>query len=102
MTKIEFKQKMTDIKQKMEKILSELEDCDAYIFNQYEFRHFHSQIKEHLDRIIYILDNFESRNTSDKWHDNSFNEFNNLLTFFTNKWERLKKIKFIPPRSFNL
>ena len=102
MNRQEFKQKMNDIKQKMEKIKSELEDCEAYIFNQYDFRYFHSQIREQLERITYILDNCDERNTSDKFHDNSYEEFNNLLMFFTRKWDKFKTIKFIPPRSLGL
>ena len=102
MNRQEFKQKMNVIKQKMEKIKSELEDCEAYIYNQHDFRYFHSQVTEHLERITYILDNCDARNTSDTFHENSYKEFNNLMMFDINKWNKLKAIKFIPPRSLGL
>ena len=47
----------------MEKIQTELESCNAYIYNQREFRSLDFAINEHLEDINYVLENCDERNT---------------------------------------
>ena len=95
MNREEFKKKMREIKRQMEEILFGIENHDAYIFNNRGYRHFHYQVQEYIDRINYILDNCDARNTSEVFHENSYKEFCGCLKFVTEKWNRAKDYRYI-------
>ena len=103
MSRQTFKQKMLEFKKEFEDLLYSVERWNSYIYNGQRgaTEDFHNQIRENIDRVKYILEQFEAGNTNELYHRKTYVEFSHHLKFAKDRFKKLQQEenKFIAPRS---